>query len=293
MPSDAVMEATDFRGRCAALGGRDGLLFLSSSPSFLLAVALLLLNDWVLKDAVGNWLTGKLSDFAGLFAFALFWGALVPGYRRAAVGLTAVAFMVWKSPLSADLLAVWNAMGIWPLQRVVDYTDWLALSALFPAYRLLDRASPRGNRPIPARRAPMFRQRVNAVATAAVAMAAFMATSVAAPSYPIPDDAGYLVPYGRSEVRRALDSLGFYVSQFPQRRRDSAADSLMLYIRQPPERDVSVRIEVREVSPDASRIRLFEASVFGPEPKPEAIHRAFREQVIALLRGRAASSANP
>ncbi len=37
-----------------------------------LAVAILALNDHFLKGYLGNWLTGKLSDFAGLFFFPLF-----------------------------------------------------------------------------------------------------------------------------------------------------------------------------------------------------------------------------
>jgi hypothetical protein len=36
-----------------------------TSPAFLVAIALLIVNDWVLKPAVGSWWTGKLSDVAG------------------------------------------------------------------------------------------------------------------------------------------------------------------------------------------------------------------------------------
>lgn len=269
------------------------MTFLSTSPAFLVAVALLVLNDWVLKGAFGNWVTGKVSDFAGLFAFALFWGVLLPRRRGAVIGMTAIAFMFWKSPLSTDALATWNALGIWPLARVIDYTDWLALAALYPAYRLLDRASLVGDRSARSRRTQTFRQRCAAVATALVAMAAFMATSVGLPSYPVPDPEGYLVPGGRREVRVALDSLGFRTYETSSARGASAADTLTLYIRQPPERDVYVTIEVHEVLPDDSRIRLLEASTAGPAPNVGSIHRAFQEQVIALLRARATGSADP
>lgn len=40
------------------------------------AVALLILNDHYLKSAHPSWLTGKLSDFAGLFFFPIFLCAL-------------------------------------------------------------------------------------------------------------------------------------------------------------------------------------------------------------------------
>jgi hypothetical protein len=75
-----------------------------TSPGFLLASGLLLLNDWVLKPAVGGWWTGKLSDFAGLYAFPLFWCAFFPRRRRTVFATTAVGFLVWKSSLSAPLL---------------------------------------------------------------------------------------------------------------------------------------------------------------------------------------------
>lgn len=46
------------------------------SPGFLLCLCLLLLNDFILKSEFHNALTGKLSDFAGLFIFPLFFSAL-------------------------------------------------------------------------------------------------------------------------------------------------------------------------------------------------------------------------
>src|SRR5690349_14518972 len=42
------------------------------APLPLVALALLGINDWVLKpSSAPEWLTGKLSDFAGLFVFPL------------------------------------------------------------------------------------------------------------------------------------------------------------------------------------------------------------------------------
>ncbi len=46
------------------------------SPVLLGAVGVLLLNDFVLKAAFHSWLTGKLSDVAGLAAFTIFWCAI-------------------------------------------------------------------------------------------------------------------------------------------------------------------------------------------------------------------------
>jgi hypothetical protein len=70
------------------------------SFGFIFALLLLLLNDFWLKGLFGNWFTGKLSDFAGLFVFAMFWMAIFPSHRTKIGVLTAVAFAFWKSPLS-------------------------------------------------------------------------------------------------------------------------------------------------------------------------------------------------
>jgi hypothetical protein len=186
-----------------------------TSPAFVLAVALLLLNDWVLKAAVGNWLTGKLSDLAGLFAFSLFWAALVPRRRGAVFVLTAVGFVLWKSPASEAPLAAWNALPLWPLARVVDYTDWVALAALVPAYRLARRDG-QGRSIGP----PRVARRVAAVASAGIAIAAFTATSIAPRRYDFhdSDSSGQLISATRREVRAGLGSLGLYVVDLPNER---------------------------------------------------------------------------
>lgn len=99
-------------------------------PIFLVALALLLLNDHVWKTAYGNFWTGKLSDFAGLYAFAWVGMSLLPRRRKLLAGLMAIAFVLWKSPLATPLLDGWNMLGILPLARVVDMGDCLALVVL-------------------------------------------------------------------------------------------------------------------------------------------------------------------
>ncbi len=101
---------------------------------FIAALALLLLNDFVLKDALDNWFTGKLSDFTGLFVFPLFWTALFPKYKKLFFWWTMGLFIFWKSSLSDDIINNWNMLGILPVSRVVDYTDLLALVVLPLAY---------------------------------------------------------------------------------------------------------------------------------------------------------------
>jgi hypothetical protein len=98
-------------------------------PLPLAAVLVLVVNDHVLKGAglVPSWLTGKLSDVAGLFFFPVLLVSLARGVRlrlspSRAAAVTAVAFAAVKLvPLVNHLVArAWGPM-------VMDRTDLLAL----------------------------------------------------------------------------------------------------------------------------------------------------------------------
>jgi len=101
-----------------------------SSPGFLISLWLLLLNDFYLKPLLNNPLTGKLSDFAGLFAFALFWIAVFPGFRRGICITVALSFAFWKTTYSQPVVDLWNSVGIVQVSRTVDLTDLIALAVL-------------------------------------------------------------------------------------------------------------------------------------------------------------------
>jgi ABC-type multidrug transport system fused ATPase/permease subunit len=110
-------------------------LHLLTTPGFLLGLSLLLANDFLFKPVLHNWLTGKLSDFAGLFIFPLFWTALAPKAKRAIFLLTATGFALWKSALSQPLIDEWNYLSPLTLARQVDASDLLALCVLIPSYK--------------------------------------------------------------------------------------------------------------------------------------------------------------
>jgi len=101
---------------------------------FIIGLTILLLNDFLLKGLYGNWLTGKLSDFSGLFVFALFWTAFYPRQRIKIIWLTGFLFTFWKSPFSQPLIDSWNNLGFINIYRTVDYTDLIALTILPIAY---------------------------------------------------------------------------------------------------------------------------------------------------------------
>lgn len=107
---------------------------LLASTGFLTGLLLLLVNDLVLKEQFHNELTGKLSDFAGLFVFPLFWTALIPRRKRFIYLATAVLFVFWKSGYAQFLIEGWNSLPLFSIQRTVDYTDLLALLILPLSY---------------------------------------------------------------------------------------------------------------------------------------------------------------
>ena len=79
-----------------------------TSDLFVISLIILLINDFILKRYIGNWITGKLSDFAGLFIFPLFWSALFPRFKNGVHLVTLIMFVFWKSILSQDFIVWFN-----------------------------------------------------------------------------------------------------------------------------------------------------------------------------------------
>lgn len=109
-----------------------------SNRGFLVSIVLLLLNDFVLKQWLHNAFTGKLSDFAGLFAIAYFFSCLYPKFSKAIHFVIAVVFVFFKSELSTPLISIVNHIFGMNISRVVDYTDYVALPILFLSYHVVN-----------------------------------------------------------------------------------------------------------------------------------------------------------
>jgi len=77
-----------------------------------------------------NVLTGKLSDFSGVLVFGLLFNFFSDKNRRLNALFVIVLFTFWKSPLSESLIFAWNDLHIFPVARVVDYSDLLAFAVL-------------------------------------------------------------------------------------------------------------------------------------------------------------------
>lgn len=107
---------------------------LLSRPLFIFGVALLLLNDFYLKYEYGNFLTGKISDFAGLFVFPYFLSSIQIKRQKAIYFTTFLLFIFWKSTFSQEIIEWFQAVGI-GTNRVVDYSDLVALIVLPFSYQ--------------------------------------------------------------------------------------------------------------------------------------------------------------
>lgn len=107
-------------------------------PVFIFSVLLLLLNDFYLKYVFPGLLTGKLSDFAGLFAFAYFFSSLLPKYKKQIHIVIAFLFIFWKSSYPQPFIDLINSVGV-PIHRIVDPSDNIALISLLFSYILFSR----------------------------------------------------------------------------------------------------------------------------------------------------------
>lgn len=118
-------------------------------PLPLLAVVLTAVNDHYLKYQFPGILTGKLSDFTGLFYFPLFVCAIVVllvrlfrkdfvfnrGILLAAIVLTDIVFCIMKLNSAAkDLFVQWFSDHVFTIAVASDATDLIALSASLVCY---------------------------------------------------------------------------------------------------------------------------------------------------------------
>lgn len=243
---------------------------LVTSPGFLLGVAVLLVNDWYLKATYGNWLTGKVSDVAGLCALALLLTACWPRWRTLIHIAVGVAFVLWKSPAATPLIAAWNELGMFGIDRVLDYTDWAAL-AILPASWHYARVARSIARLVPLR--PVI---------TCIACVAFVATSE--PRRTTRDGSQYEVPYSRAAALTAIDSLARADSMFyywPA----SSSDPYTLYINLAGEAQALVAL--RELDSNRATLTVLEVSTRqSSDSSTAAIRRMFLAAVVAPLRRR-------
>lgn len=109
---------------------RGRVLAMFTTWPFLLALVLLLVNDWLLKQAYPGFVSGKLSDFAGIAVVALPLFAAFPRHARTIYLAFFCAFLWWKSPASGAFIDFMNDVQPLNIGRTIDYGDLIALTVL-------------------------------------------------------------------------------------------------------------------------------------------------------------------
>ncbi len=126
-------------------------------PLPLAAVTITFINDHWLKYLFPGFLTGKISDFAGLFYFPVLLSALglikqLPRSQKPPIlsrtniilstGLTGLVFVLIKTSMTAQniYLQIYESIGI-KAQVTTDSTDLIALISLLFSYAFLKRYS--------------------------------------------------------------------------------------------------------------------------------------------------------
>lgn len=167
---------------------------------FLIALFLLLLNDFVLKETYHNWITGKLSDFAGLFIFPIFWTVIFPNKKKTVFIATGILFILWKSEFSQPYIDFFNALEFLSISRVVDYSDLIALLILPISYVYYDSKK------------YYFSIRLNPIIPFIISSFAFVATSEYKPEARIDYSTSYNIKtYSRDSLMHRLNNLGYNV----------------------------------------------------------------------------------
>ena len=108
---------------------------LLTSELFILGIITLLVNDFYLKYEFSNALTGKLSDFAGLFIFPFFLSIFFPKQILKVYFSTSFLFVFWKFQISDGFINwISDSLNL-AFYRTVDSSDLIALSVLPLSYK--------------------------------------------------------------------------------------------------------------------------------------------------------------
>ena len=176
------------------------------NPYFILGLFILLLNDFYLKYEFGNFITGKLSDFAGLLIFPMFVAAIIPRLNKSISFITGIGFFIWKLPLFTPVIDLINQSLPITIHRVIDYSDYLALLILPLSHYLINYGE---SRLLTARKRFEY---VSRYALLGISFFAFCATSVPfreTPQGSILIDKSYNIKLSKDSIISSIKDLGY------------------------------------------------------------------------------------
>lgn len=204
---------------------------------FILCLALLLINDFILKKTFPGILTGKLSDFSGLFIFPYFFSALFTQKARPIYISTFILFILWKLPIADTFIEWWNNFSILKIHRTADFSDLIALSVLPISYKYFQTQLSRTQK----------QDRVFSTVLSLIALFSFCATSKARQEYKheLKTDNSYTLPMSKRELFSVLhpgfgysdtleknltDSLFYVMFDIPEHRGEVTAIAIITSI---------------------------------------------------------------
>ena len=123
---------------------RNRVLAVFTTWPFVLALAVLLVNDALLKQAYPGFITGKLSDFAGLAVVALPLFAAFPRHTRTIYLALIGAFLWWKSPAVGHVHRIHERRAAAEHRAAWSTTGDLFALAVLPACAKFAVSQPRG-----------------------------------------------------------------------------------------------------------------------------------------------------
>jgi hypothetical protein len=239
---------------------------LFSKPLFLIGLILLITNDFYLKYAFPGILTGKLSDFAGLFIFPYFFSVFFEKQAKFIYIATALFFVYWKLEMAQPFIDWLSSVTTLNLYRTVDITDCIALLILPVSYQYFKKewvVPAKGNLAI------------NLVIIVISAFS-FVATSRARtmPSFELDLSSGkeFIVPYSKEEIIKEYPSFGY----------DESNESYDLFTIEGTSAMLHVAIELKEYDKKNSLIILKKINSFSFDT--DEITRDHHEDLFRLLK---------
>jgi len=98
-----------------------------ASWPLIFSAIILLVNDHIFKYSYPGLLTGKASDFAGIFLLVLVLRSIFNKNSLLVSIAVATFFIWWKSPMSQTAIDLVNSVSPVSIHRTIDYTDLVAL----------------------------------------------------------------------------------------------------------------------------------------------------------------------
>lgn len=241
-------------------------LFLFTRPGFLIGLLLLLVNDFYFKYAYPSFVTGKLSDFAGLFVFPYFFSVFMEKQTKIIYISTALFFIYWKLEISQAFIDNINSLFNSSFHRSVDSTDLIALLILPISHRYFKQEFT----------IPKKGNLVIHLVIIVISAFSFVATSKARsnPQFELDlsSEKEFIVPYGKEEISRKKPYLVYDESNVSYDFLTIDGTSAVL----------DIEIEVKEYDKKNTKIILkkFNSFVFDTDK----ITKTHQEDLIRLLK---------